>query len=133
MIDNIAYNQNFKYTPQNVVIPKIPKTFLENDLIRQVLYHTIAEFNFEEQMAIFLYCFVKMPMDEISDLEGMPLNYVASVLVLYAQRLNFKVETFKKAVFYDVNCQIDIKEMFEIEMKLANSQYFVKNAERRES
>ncbi|MCL1788540.1 MAG: hypothetical protein FWG38_11185 [Defluviitaleaceae bacterium] len=103
---------------QGVAMPTIPKAFIDNDRIRQVLCYTASEFNYEEKRAIFLYCVVKLSIDEIATHVELPIPHVVSALVLYAQRLNFKLDVFKKAVPYDKAKQLSVMDLFEREAKI---------------
>jgi len=101
--------------PQKVSAPKIPRAFVENFRIGQVLYLTINEFSFEDQAVIFLYCFVNLPISEAAKLTGLPASYIVGVLALYYEKLKLKLGIFKQAVPYDVTDLVSVKEMFEQE------------------
>jgi len=107
--------KNIELLSEGINMPQIPKAFMENSLISQVLRLTINEFNYEEKMIIFLYCFVKLPINEIAALTKLTPFRVVSTLVLYSERLEFKLDVFKKAVPYDTTNLISVGEMFDLE------------------
>jgi len=92
---------------------KIPKTFINHPLISQVLRLTVHEFNAEEQAIIYLYCLIKLPVNEIAELTELSSSHVASILELYFEKLAFKLNVFKKAVHYDTTELVSVGEMFE--------------------
>jgi len=100
---------------QQIAIQKIPRAFIADTQINQVLCLTIEEFNYEEKIIIYLYCLAELDINKIADLTEMPRWYVMSTLLLYYERLSFKLNVFKKAVPYDVTDFVSIQEMFEIE------------------
>lgn len=100
---------------QEIVIPKIPSQFLNNPLISQVLASTLQEFNFEEQAAIFLYCVIDLPIKEISEKIELSILYVTSTLVLFSEKLSFKLGVFEGAVS-NVGSKVSIKELFQLEI-----------------
>jgi len=100
---------------KDISIPKIPRAFIENAPICQVLCTTIEEFNFEEKTVIYQYCFVKLKVSEIAKLTELSPLHIVSTLTLFSERLAFKLGVFKKAVFYDVDDLVSMQEMFELE------------------
>jgi len=100
---------------KNVDMPKIPKEFVENSPIIQVLQETINEFNCEEKSIIYLYCFISLSVNEIATLSELSTSYVVSTLVLYSEKLAFKLDVFKKAVPYDDIDLVPIQELFELD------------------
>jgi len=99
---------------KQITIEKIPRAFITDTQINQVLLLTIEEFNYEEKIIIYLYCFAELDINKIADLVEVSRWYVKSTLVLYYERLSFKINIFKKAVPYDVTDLVTIQEMFEI-------------------
>jgi len=99
---------------QQITIQKIPRAFIADAQINQVLSLTVDEFNYEEKIIIYLYCLAELDIGEISSLAEVPRWYVMSTLVLYYERLSFKLNVFKKAVSYDVTDLVSIREMFEM-------------------
>jgi len=93
----------------------IPRAFIENESIGQVLRLTIDEFNFEERTVIYLYYFAHLPIDKITDITKLSAPYVVSTLVMYCEKLVLKMDIFKKGVPYDASDCISIGEMLELE------------------
>jgi len=94
-------------------MPKIPKRFLNDPLISTILASTIQEFNFEEQTVIYLYCSVNLSVEEIKDATELPILYITSTLILFAERLCFKLGVFEEAI-YDTNNRVSVNELFEL-------------------
>jgi len=101
-----------------ITMPKIPKTFIENPTIRQALYLTINDFNFEEQAVIYLYCFIELSIREIVILTELSTLHVVGSLILYSERLGFKVNVFKTAAKCNILDLVPVIEMFETEHNL---------------
>jgi len=97
-------------------MPKVPRVFIEHPKIKYVLYHTIDEFDFEEKEAIYFYCILDLPISEIAKIIGISQNHVASALGLYSERLNFKLDVFKKAISYDTNDVLHVSEVLFLEL-----------------
>jgi len=96
-----------------VAIPQIPRAFIKNDRINQVLHLTVNEFNYEEKTVIHLYCLVNLSIEEIAALTKLSPTYVKSTLVLYSEKLAFKLEVFKKAVAHDATDLVPIAEVLD--------------------
>jgi len=111
----MRHNESKKLSVKDILIPKIPRVFIENAPICQVLYTTIEEFNFEEKTVIYQYCFVKLSVDEIAELTELSNLYVISTLTLFSERLAFKLGVFKNAITYSTNDMVSVQEMFELE------------------
>ena len=106
--------KNIKLLSKGIVTPKIPRAFIKNISISRVLHLAINEFNFEEQSAIVLYFFAELPVSEIATLTKLSAFHVISTLVLYTERLAFKVNVFKKAVPYDATDLASVREVLEL-------------------
>jgi len=108
-------NQNIyiETLSKSISMPEIPRVLIENELIREVLHASVDEFNFEEQNVIFLYCFVGLTVCEIVNIEELSIAYVASVLVLYSERLRFKLTIFQKAIDCSKSTLAPIEELFD--------------------
>jgi len=117
MSQNIRQSEHKKCLLKQIAIQKIPRAFIADAQINQVLSLTVDEFNYEEKIIIYLHCLVELDINKIADLTEMPRWYVTSTLVLYYKRLSFKLNVFKKAVSYDVNDLVPIREMFEFEIE----------------
>ena len=97
--------------PMKPEMPKVPRAFMNHAEIKLILSHTSAEFGFEEQQALYFYCFLNAPINEISQKVGLSQNHVASVLGLYSERLTNQLDLFKKAVPYDANDLLPVSEV----------------------
>jgi len=93
-------------------MPKIPKVFIEHPRVKYELRDTIEAFNVEEQEAICLYCLLDMPISEITEATELSQTHVVSVLILYSERLKFKLGVFKKAMPYNASDLLSISEMY---------------------
>ena len=94
-----------------IEMPQIPKSFINHARIRSVLCHTIEEFAFEEQVAVYWYCFLALPISEIAELTELSQDHVAGALTLYSQRLSMKLNLFKKALHYDADDALPVSEI----------------------
>jgi len=92
-------------------MPGIPRAFITRGKIKLILCHTAEDFGYEEQQALYLYCFLKIPIDEIAGKIGLSQNHIASVLVLYSERLTTKLDFFKRAMPYDANDLLPVSEI----------------------
>lgn len=102
---------------KHITMPKIPKAFIDNYPVSQILYLTINEFNSEEQAVIYLYCMIKLPISEITDLTELSHLHIISTLLLYSEKLAFKLGIFEKAVPHNINEFVSVGEMFELESR----------------
>ena len=102
-----------------VEMPDIPSAFIKRDKIKLVLCHTTEEFGYEEQQALYLYCFLKTPISEIAEKVDLSQNHIKSVLALYSERLTSKLNLFKKALPYDAD---DVLPVSEILLQYDNSE-----------
>jgi len=100
-----------------ISIPKIPTVFIRNTLIAQVISSTIDEFNFEEQDVIFAYCCENMPVKEAASLAGVSMRYAIATLVMFSEKLSFKIRVFEKTGKYDTTDTQDVKKLLERERK----------------
>jgi len=101
--------------PQSLMqpeMPKVPRAFIKRGKIKLILCHIAEDFGHEEQQALYFYCFLDVPIDEIAEKVGLSQNHIASVLVLYSERLTIKLDFFKRAIFYDANDLLPVSEIF---------------------
>ena len=94
-----------------IEMPGIPKAFINQAKIKLVLCHTAEEFGYEEQQALYHYCFYKTPIGEIAEKVGLSQNHVKSVLVLYSERLASKLDLFKRAIPYNADDLLSVNEI----------------------
>jgi len=101
-----------KYPPQSeITMPNIPEAFLKHDKVKHVFFHIINDFDYEERVAIYFYCFENLPISEIADLTKLSQDHVASVLTLYCEKLAGKVYFFKKAMPYSIDDHVTVREI----------------------
>lgn len=100
---------------QYVKMPKVPNAFLKSYLVNKALCLVIDGFTAEEQTVIYLYCVGKQPISEIVNLTELTFPHVISILMLYSEKLAFKIDIFKKALSYDANELVSVGEMLELE------------------
>ena len=94
-----------------VAMPLIPQEFLDHPRIGMVLAHTISDFDFEEQRAIYFYGLTDLPLSEIAATAQMTPAHTQSALTLYAERLKSKVELFQKAVPYNKKGLVPVSKL----------------------
>ena len=97
--------------PNEVKMPKIPKAFIEHPKVKYVFYHIINDFDYEEKVAIYFYCFENLSICEIADLTKLSQNHVASVLNLYGEKLTSKVHFFKQVIPHNANELLPVSEI----------------------
>jgi len=97
--------------PSQLKMPEVPRAFISHAKVKHVLCDTVEDFGFEEQEALYFYCFLNLPISEISKSTGLSHNHVVSVLCLYSERLSTKLSIFKKALPYDANDLLPISEI----------------------
>ena len=113
--------KRYRLLPKWRLAPKIPKEFLANVKIGAVLRHTITEFNYEEKQAICYYHLVTQSISEVAVFTGLPVSHVIGTLLVYAERLTYKLDVFKTAVQYDEFGVVDVKDMLEEEKIVLDS------------
>ncbi|MCL2363364.1 MAG: hypothetical protein FWC71_01735 [Defluviitaleaceae bacterium] len=91
--------------------PQIPQAFAMHPKIMQILHETVYEFNHEEQQAIYYYHFTGLSPRAIARVVELTEDHVVSALVLYAQRLNMKIDLFKKVEPYDESEMMQVDEI----------------------
>jgi hypothetical protein len=92
-------------------MPKVPRAFIKRGKVKLILCHIAEDFGHEEQQALYFYCFLDVPIDEIAEKVGLSQSHVASVLVLYSERLTDKLNLFKRAILYDANDLLPVSEI----------------------
>jgi len=93
----------------------IPKAFIKNDDSRWVLCDIISDFHHNEKQAIY-YCTVfDATVEDIAKKIELSPKHVASVLELYSERLESKLDFFKMIMPYDKSELLPISEMLFLE------------------
>ncbi|MCL2364325.1 MAG: hypothetical protein FWC71_06635 [Defluviitaleaceae bacterium] len=110
--NNDRHAQAFAPPPQkNVDMPDIPRAFINNVNAKLILSHTVEEFAFEEQQVIYYYCYLAIPASMIAKAMDMTEAHINSVLGLYCERLKSTLAFFMKALPYDSQDKLDVKEI----------------------
>ncbi|MCL2367259.1 MAG: hypothetical protein FWC75_09530 [Oscillospiraceae bacterium] len=92
-------------------MPKVPKAFIKNRTAKRILSHMADEFDFEEQQAIYYYCFLDVTITDIAKATELTEDHVLSVLSLYSERLSNKLSFLKKTLPHDAGDLSDVKEI----------------------
>ncbi|MCL1788505.1 MAG: hypothetical protein FWG38_11010 [Defluviitaleaceae bacterium] len=100
-------------------MPEIPGAFVKKSRIGSVLSATINEFVYEEKRVIFLYNVAEMSIEDIAALTELPVPYIVSILTVYAERLEFKLNVFKKAVPYNPADMATVADLIALESQTA--------------
>ena len=101
-----------KYPLQNEVnMPKIPEAFIKHHKVKHVFFHIIDDFDYEEKVAIYFYCFENLPISQISGLTKLSQNHVASTLNLYSEKLVEKVQFFKETMPFNADELLTVREI----------------------
>ena len=108
--------QNIQQPPNQPKMPPVPRAFINHPKIKYVLYHTINEFDFEEQAAIYYYCFIGLSVSKIAALTELTPNHVASTLNLYSEKLLLRLDIFKKAIPYDTDDLLPVSELLSLQL-----------------
>ena len=115
LLRRITRTKDRQHLPQlhrRIKMPKVPKIYIEHPKVKHELRDTIEFFSIEEQEAIYLYCFSDMPVCEIMKKTELSQTHVVGVLILYSERLKFKLRVFKKAMPYNASDLLPIGEMY---------------------
>lgn len=118
--------------PSQVVMLKkqvVPKAFIENISTKTVLQDVVNDFSFEEKQVIYYYFAMETPTaSEVTRVTELSTNHVDSVLNLYIERLNSKIDFFKKIIDYNADELVPVSELLFLEpMPQLVEQYVGKN------
>lgn len=91
--------------------PQIPRAFIEHAKVKHVLLHTIEYFDREEQQAIGCFYYSDLSINDISKVTELSENHILSVINLYSERLEARINVFKKCVPYDANDMLQISDI----------------------
>ena len=115
MDDNI--NKNGRQPPEVTAIhlnrkPTVPRAFVTHPKIKYAVYCLIEGFGYEEQQAIgYFYYLTDASIKEIAEKTELTENRVSSSICLYAERLEAKLELFKRILPYDTGDVLPITEI----------------------
>ena len=101
-----------------IIMPMIPDTFVNHPRINKVLYMTLEEFDFEEQVAIYIFNYTKWSICAIEEYTKLSKEHIISALGLFTQRLMAKMKVFKSAVEHDGENLISVSEIFPQEARV---------------
>ncbi|MCL2353161.1 MAG: hypothetical protein FWC69_00860 [Defluviitaleaceae bacterium] len=90
---------------------KIPKSFIDHDDIRYLMYDLLNDFNYEEKQAIYFYCILDVSISDVAKAVQLSKEYVIIVLNLYLEKLNIKLSFFKSFMYYEEEDFLLIDEM----------------------
>ena len=113
-MDQVLQAKKGRHPPQFTIplnMPSIPRAFVNHSNAKLILCDTVEGFGFEEQQAIYFYCFLNEPISNIAEKVGLTQAHVASVLGLYSARLTGKLDLFKKALPYDEDDLLHVSEL----------------------
>ena len=92
--------------------PTVPRAFVTHPKIKYEVYSIIEHFDREEQQAIgYFYYIDNVSIKEIAERTELTENRVLGSICLYAERLEAKLEFFKRILPYDKN---DVLQMTDI-------------------
>ena len=115
MNDNV--NQSGRQSPEIASIhlnrhPTVPRAFVTHPKIKYAVYCLIEGFGYEEQQAIgYFYYLDDVSIKEIAEKTELTENRVLSSIGLYAERLEAKLEFFKRILPYDTSDVLPITEI----------------------
>ncbi|MCL2373398.1 MAG: hypothetical protein FWC78_08380 [Defluviitaleaceae bacterium] len=105
--------------PQSAVIqiksPEIPKAFMGHSKVMYVLCSAISNFGHEEQQAIGYFYYLNLSVTEIAAATKLTENHVISVIILYAERLETKLDLFKKTLKHDPSDVLQVRDILFLE------------------
>ena len=116
MDSNINVN-NGRQPPESVVMhlnrkPTVPRAFVTHHKIKYVVYSLIEHFDREEQQAIgYFYYIDDVSIKDIAERTELTENRVLGSICLYAERLEAKLEFFKRILPYDTNDVLQITDI----------------------
>ena len=95
-------------------MPKISQAFLQHDKFKHILHHMIDDFENEEQIAIYFFCFADLTISEIAQITELSKKHVISALNLYSERLTSRLKILEKAIAYDSDEKASIDELLSL-------------------
>jgi len=92
-------------------MPQIPRAFINHSKVKHLLCEMIENFGYEERQAIYYFCFLDVSVSEISKVTELTESHIISVLSLYSERLECKINFFKKAMPCNVDDVLPVSEI----------------------
>ena len=99
-------------------MPMIPIVFVTHSKIKHVFHQIIEEFNHEEQLAIYFYCLLELPANEIAKVIELSEKHVVSTLTIFSERLTSIINIFKKAFSFSTCDYLPISEAIFMEFEV---------------
>ena len=117
---------NNKQSKQSYALPRqlkkciIPKAFIHEESSKLFLCSLIENFNFEEKQAIY-YCTIidNASIEEVAKKIDLTPDHVIGVLLIYSERLKYKLNFFKKIIPYDEDDTMSLEDMLFLETSKA--------------
>ena len=92
----------------------IPRAFIKNDDSRWVLCDIISEFHHEEKQAIYYCAVFDATVEDVAKKIELSPNHIKCALGLYLERLETKLEFFKKIMPHHESDESDLLPISEI-------------------
>lgn len=90
----------------------VPRAFTDHPKVKYAIYCIIENFGHEEQQAIGYFYYVgDASIKEIAERTKLTENRVLGAVCLYAERLEAKLNFFKKTLLYDENDVLQITDI----------------------
>lgn len=110
-VKQVKSRAQLSHMSMKLKIPEIPRAFIEHAKVKHVLLHTIECFDREEQQAIGCFYYSDLPIEEISKLTELTENHILNVIGLYSERLESRINVFKKCMPYDATDMLQISDI----------------------
>ena len=75
---------------------EIPKAYITDTDTHIILRALMDDFDFEEKQALYYYVNIDSSIEEIAQISGLSCTHVVSILNLYRERLEYKLDFLKK-------------------------------------
>jgi len=90
----------------------VPRAYVTHSKVKYMVYHTIEMFSHEEKQAIgFFYNLDEMSIKDIAEKTELTENRVLSAICLYEERLQAKLNLFKKTLPYDASDVLEVGDI----------------------
>jgi len=114
---SIVHNHRnaYKTFADEIVLPLIPKCFLDDPSIAQILASTINEFEFEEKVAIYLFCTTNLSINEIATITELFEFSTKKALLRFVESLSVKLSIFEDDEKSSSSDKAFVRELFALE------------------